>query len=187
MIADTHSLYLWLRQMLCLWQRKLNPSSVCLLQLEAARQYHVKVMGWVLDWEHVTPLVEPYWSPEKAYLVLPLKEERPPKKATDEPARVLTGDSPAEGPGGNKGTQETGVIDCVIPTELVITVVVPATSCPAAVAILNSGWSIARVKVAPTSSTLVRCALRGGQIAVKPIVGRVTVMVEAGPRLPLRS
>lgn len=94
------------RSPLCWLQKLFSDHSLFALQLDAARQYHVKLMGWVLDWEHVTPPVEPYWSPEKAYLVLPLKEETAPKTATEE--AVHTSDLPAEEPGGNKG-DETGV------------------------------------------------------------------------------
>lgn len=59
-------------------------------------------MGWVLDWEHVTPPVEPYWSPEKAYFVVPLKEI-PPKVSPEK----ATGDREgAHMAGGNKGGAE---------------------------------------------------------------------------------
>jgi hypothetical protein len=83
------------------------------VQLEAARQYHVKLMGWVLDWEHVTPLVEPYWSPEKAYLIVPLKEETDaggvPRKATEDFRGVRTDKQTADGTGGNGGKESGGV------------------------------------------------------------------------------
>jgi hypothetical protein len=70
-------------------------------------------MGWVLDWEHVTPLVEPYWSPEKAYLIVPLKEEtdtgRVPRKATGDLRGLHTVTQAADGTGGNGGKETGGV------------------------------------------------------------------------------